>query len=251
MVPTIGIFPDRSAAERAVANLRGVGLSPKSIRVLVPGESDASVLVPTSEAEQPGIGKAIGGVIGGAVGAATGAEIGAAAAAAALTPIAAPAVAIGLVGAVLLSLTGAAAGGALEHALANGVPKDELFVYEEALRRGKSIVVAMTSDAREQEQVATALEASGTESVDAARKQWWIGLRDAEALEYRAEGFHFERDEETYRQGFEAALSAATRGRADREVVKYVKERYPTTYRKAAFRRGYERGRAYSKRLTM
>ena len=116
-------------------------------------------------------------------------------------------------------MSGAAVGGALEHALANGLPKDELFVYEDALRRGKSIVVAMTSDAGEQEQAATALEASGAESVDAARKQWWIGLRDAEALEYRAEGFDFERDEETYRQGFEAALSAGTRGRADREVV--------------------------------
>jgi hypothetical protein len=250
MTPTIGIFSERTEAERAIANLRAVGVSPKSIRVLVPGASDTEPLnVPTSEAEQPGMGKAIGGVLGGAVGAATGAEIGAAAAASALVPVAGPAIAIGLVGAVLLSFGGAAAGGALEHNLATGLPKDELFVYEDALRRGRTIVVVMTADANEREQAVTALEASGAESVDAARKQWWIGLRDAEALEYRAEGFDFERDEATYRQGFEAALSVSTRGRADRDVATYLEERYPDSYRTAAFRRGYDRGRAYHERL--
>ena len=250
MTPTIGIFSERAEAERAVANLRAVGVPPKSIRVLVPGASDTEVLkMPTSEAEQPGMGKAIGGVLGGAVGAATGAELGAVAAASALLPIAGPAIAIGLVGAVLLSLGGAAAGGALEHNLSTGLPKDELFVYEDALRRGHTIVVVMPADENEREQAVTALEASGAESVDAARKQWWIGLRDAEALEYRAEGFDFERDEATYRQGFEAALSAATGSLADRDVTKYLNDRYPDAYRKAAFRRGYDRGRAYYERL--
>ena len=42
--------------------------------------------------------------------------------------MAGPAIAIGVVGAVLLSLGGAAVGGALENALTNGLPKDELFV---------------------------------------------------------------------------------------------------------------------------
>ena len=151
--------------------------------------------VPTSEAEQPGIGKAMGVVIGGAVGAAGGAELGAVAAATALLPAAGPAIAIGLVGAVLLSLGGAAAGSALENALSNGLPKDEVFVYEDALRRGFSIVVVMTPDAGEAAQAAATLEASGAESVDAARERWWIGLRDEEAFEYRAEGLDFQRDE--------------------------------------------------------
>src|SRR2546426_11990013 len=73
MTPTVGIFVERATAERAVANLRAIGVSPENIRVLVPGTSDAVVSkVPTSEAEQPGIGKAMGVVIGGAVGAAGG-----------------------------------------------------------------------------------------------------------------------------------------------------------------------------------
>src|SRR4030081_1269615 len=137
MTPTVGIFVDRASAERAVGNLRAVGISTKSINMLVPGTSEPLVSrVLTSEAEQPGMGKAIGGVIGGAVGGATGADRGGAAAGSALLPIAGPAIAIGIVGAVLLSLGGAAVGGALENAVATGLPKDELFVYEDALRRG-------------------------------------------------------------------------------------------------------------------
>src|SRR5262245_13761726 len=250
MTPTIAIFTERAAAERAVANLRAAGLPPKGIRVLVPGWSDDEVsALPTSEAEQPGIGKAVGGVVGGAVGAMTGAELGAAAAASVLMPVAGPAIAVGLVGAVLLTLGGALVGGAMERTLANGLPKDELFLYEDALRCGHSIVVVTTSDTDEQKRAVETLQAAGAESVDAARKQWWIGLRDAEAVEYRTKGFDFERDELTYREGFEAAVVVLTRGVGERGAVKLLRERYPSTYRTTAFRRGYERGRAYRERL--
>jgi hypothetical protein len=47
-----------------VADLRAAGLPPKSIRVLVPGRDEVSAL-PTSEAEHPGMGKAVGGVSAG------------------------------------------------------------------------------------------------------------------------------------------------------------------------------------------
>jgi len=248
MTPTIGIFTERATAERAVADLRAAGLPPKSIRVLVPGRDEVSAL-PTSEAEQPGMGKAVGGVVGGAVGAMTGAELGAAAAASMLVPVAGPAIAVGLVGAALLTIGGAAVGGAMERTLANGLPKDELFLYEDAIRRGHSIVVVTSSDTDEQKRAAEALEAAGAESVDAARKQWWIGLREAEAVEYRGEGLDFERDESTYREGFEAALVVLARGAGERGAVKLLQERYPSTYRTTAFRRGYERGRAYRERL--
>ena len=93
MTPTVGIFVDRASAERAVGNLRAVGVAADRIHVLIPGNSEPLVSrVPTSEAEQPGMGKAIGGVLGGAVGVATGAELGAVAAASALLPIAGPAI---------------------------------------------------------------------------------------------------------------------------------------------------------------
>ncbi len=236
MTPIVGIFVDRASAERAVGNLRAVGLSPKSVHVLVPGSEPLVSKLPTSEAEQPGMGRAIGGVLGGAVGVASGAEIGAAAAASA---------------AVLLSLGGAAVGGALENALANGLPKDELFVYEDALRRGYAIVVVVPADADEHERAVAVLEGSGAESVDAARERWWIGLRDTEAFQYRADGLDFQRDEVVYREGFEAALSLPARERTERDTDALLKDRYPATYRDPAFRRGYARGRAHYRRLLM
>src|SRR5262245_9799559 len=250
MTPTVGIFVDRASAERALGNLRAVGISPKNIHVLVPGTSEPlASRVPTSEGEQPGMGRAIGGVLGGAVGVATGAEIGAAAAASALVPVAGPAIAIGIVGAVLLSLGGAAVGGALENALVNGLPKDGLFVYEEALRRDHSIVIVMPADANERDRAVAVLEGSGAESVDAAHERWWIGLRDSEAVDYRADGRDFQSDEKVYREGFEAALSTAMRDRTPGDIDAMLKERYPATYGGPAFRRGFERGRAYYRRM--
>jgi len=154
-----------------------------------------------------------------------------------------------VVGAVLLSLGGAAVGGALENALTNGLPKDELFVYEDALRRGYSIVIIMPSDPSEQERAVAVLDGSGAESIDAARDRWWIGLRDTEAFEYRADGLDFQRDEAVYREGFEAALSCSTRGLDAREVDALLKSRYPTTCQQPAFRRGFDRGLAHYRRL--
>jgi hypothetical protein len=250
MTPTIGIFVARTAAERALANLCAVGFPPASIRLLVPGNSSAvAARVPTSEAEQPGIGMAMGGVIGGAVGAAGGAGLGAAAAATALLPATGAAIAIGLVGALLLSLGGAAAGSALEDALSNGLPKDEVFVYEDALRQGFTIVVVSTADAAARKTATMTLEASGAESVDAARERWWIGLREMEVFDYHSDALDFRRDEPMYRQGFEAAQSLSARDLSSRDATGYLQQRYPDTHDSAAFRRGYARGRAHYRRL--
>jgi hypothetical protein len=87
------------------------------------------------------------------------------------------------------------------------------------------------------------------QSVDAARERWWIGLRETEAFEYRADGHDLQRDEAVYREGFEAALSASMRDRIERDTDTELKSRYPATYRELAFRRGYARGRAYYRRL--
>src|SRR5258706_15845976 len=112
MTPTVGIFFDRASAERAVNNLRAVGLSPKSIHVLVPGSEPLVAKVATSEAEQPGMGKAIGGARAGAARAASCAELGAAAAAGAVLPVAGPAHAVRIVRAPLPSPGGAGLPGA-------------------------------------------------------------------------------------------------------------------------------------------
>jgi len=47
--------------------------------------------------------------------------------------------------------------------------------------------------------------------VDAAREQWWIGLRGAELEHYSSTGRKFGDDEKFYRMGFESALHARSR----------------------------------------
>src|SRR4029434_2882867 len=153
------------------------------------------------ETEQPGMGKAIGAVVGGVTGAALG-PIGLAFVSL-LVPGVGAVAAAGLYAAALLGVGGAAAGaavgGTLEDSMSDGLPKDALFVYEDALRRGRTVVIALAKDDEQAEAARTALEEVGAESIDAARKQWWIGLRDAEAEHYSAGERDFTADEAAYR----------------------------------------------------
>ena len=98
---------------------------------------------------------------------------------------------------------GAAAGRGIENRLFTGLPEDEVYFYEDALRRGHAVVVAFTSDDEMQKEAEILLRDAGAESLDAARESWWIGLRSAE-LEHYESRQDFHRDEPTYRRGFEA-----------------------------------------------
>ena len=71
------------------------------------------------------------------------------------------------------------AGDVVEEKLSFGVPHDELLVYEESVRRGRALVVAATASAEEADAARNALKAAGAQSVDAAREDWAVGLRNA------------------------------------------------------------------------
>src|SRR5437867_13198078 len=73
-------------------------------------------------------------------------------------------------------------------ALGEGLPKDELFVYEDALRQRRTVLIALAHNERQAAEARTVLAESGAESVDAAREKWWLGLRDAEAEIYAVQG---------------------------------------------------------------
>ena len=64
--------------------------------------------------------------------------------------------------------------------MSDGIPEDEIFVYEDALRKGRSVVIALTDDSRSTAEIREILSRNRAESIDAAREQWWIGLRSAE-----------------------------------------------------------------------
>lgn len=245
MKSVAGVFPASADAVRAADHLRSMGIH--QLSVLTPGDSKKTVerRVPTSDTEQPGMGPAVGGVVGGAIGVAGGMELGVAAASL-LIPGVGPVIAMGLLGAAVLgaggAAVGAATGGAIENAASDGLPKDELFVYEDALRRGRSVLVAFAEDDDQATLIRGVLDREGAETVDAARHEWWVGLRPAEEEEYRAEGRDFQKDEKTYRMGFEAALHPDTRGKPYEEAITGLRERYPRESGEYCFRRGYERG---------
>jgi hypothetical protein len=221
MQSVVGVVRTPEDARRiAAAVVREVPAA--RVRVLTPASSAADrAAVPTDEAEQPGMGGALGAVAGGAAGAAVGTLL--------LPPVGAIAI-LGIAAAALLGAVGVgSAGQALEDSLAFGLPKDEVFVYADALRDGHSVVIAYVESDDELARAHQTLCAAGAETVDAARDAWWVGLRDAEAAEY-GDTAQFAADEPSYREGFEAAC----RGDAPPPVVK-----------DDAFRAGYVRGRAY------
>jgi hypothetical protein len=251
MSTVAGIFQSRADAERAAENLRSAGVSDDHINLLTPGTTQGEVeaSVPTTETEQPGMGGALGGTVGAALGAAGGMHIGAALASL-LVPGVGPVLAAGVIGAALLGVGGAAAGAAAGDALEDnieGLPVDELYVYEDALRHGHSVVIAVADGDDQAEGARTILAQAGAESVDAAREDWWVGLRDAEEAEY-AEG-DFKADESDYRRGFEAAQHPRLRGRAYEEVQERLRELHADAFEAAPFRKGYERGQSYQSAL--
>lgn len=250
MSTVAGTFSSRAEAERAVENLRSAGLADERVSLLTPGATQSEIdrEVPTTETEQPGMGAALGGTVGGAMGVASGATLGAAAASL-FVPGVGPIMAAGLVAAALLgaggAAAGAAAGDALEDNMARGLPHDELFVYEDALRRGRSVVIVLADDEEQAESARQVLGQSGAETLDAARESWWVGLRDGEEAEYTEGGGDFRADEPVYRRGFESALDRRARGRTFEEDFERLRECFGEECDRPPFRRGYERGRRY------
>jgi hypothetical protein len=238
METVAGIFRSRAEAEKAIQQLHLLGVPNDRLALLTPGMDDDQVEeeVPTSDSEQPGMGKAMGGAVGGAMGVAGGASLGAAAASL-LVPGVGPVIAGTILGAAILgaggTVTGMAAGEALEEGLVKGLPHDELYLYEDAVRKGRSVVIAFVETDEAEEAARNALTSAGAETVDAAREDWWLGLRDVEQEHYQTTGRDFQKDEANYRRGFESALNREESAGEQDE----------------AFRRGYERGQAYQKNL--
>jgi hypothetical protein len=267
MKSVTGVFRSAADAQRAAKQMKSVGLREDQITLLTPehvnrgsitpGNDEVAVQsVPTDATEQPGMGKAIGALIGGGAGLTAGPLV-----VAALIPGVGPVTAIGLLAGAFVGAAGAgigaAVGGKSENFMSEGLPEDEMFVYEDALRAGRSVLIASAEDDAEAARFRELLKAEGAEEVDAAREKWWIGLRGAEQEHYSAaDGKNFGEDEKFYRMGFESALHARTRckeydqvmGEMTAQMEKLERE-YPGANVEEPFRRGYERGRDYYQRL--
>jgi hypothetical protein len=251
-----GVFRSESDAQHALSEIRSAGFNQDRLTLLTPASTKLDQnAIPVTAAEQPGMGKAMGAVVGTAAGMSGGPLM-----VAALIPGVGPITAIGLLGGALLAAAGASVGavvgGKLENAMTEGLPEDELFVYEDALRKGRSVLIAMAEDESAASPIRDLLRAEGAETVDAARDQWWIGLRDAEQEHYSRFSRNLTENEKFYRLGFEAALHARSRCKEYDQVlsemtaqIEELERQYPGAGAAEPFRKGYERGRDYYQRL--
>jgi hypothetical protein len=247
MQAVVGVVRQYSDALRIVEALRQIDVPDRNISVLSPETPETALrAIPTTDAESPGIGGTIGSVVGGAAGTAGGLAVASLAVPGVGPIIAAGAIALGLLGAV----AGGAVGGQLEDTLSKGLPTDELYVYRHALRTGRSIVVVTVEDQAQAHRVRELIARLGAESVDAAREEWWIGLRDAEEAEYTRQGGDFRKDETFYRLGFDAALRLPQKAPSFDDARSTLRDRHGPATEEPAFRAGYNRGRAYRSRET-
>ena len=205
MIDVAGIFNSRTTAERATERLRSIGIADEHLALLTPGTSEEEVEEAVKVAETNHTGEKIGGAVGRGLGIAGGIMIGGAVGSF-FVPGVGAVLAAGVLGAALLGTggasLGAAAGGALDEAIASGLPHDELHIYEEAIRQGRTVVVAVAKDEEQAEAAREQLAQERAESIDAARESWWGGLRGVEAEAYEKQSRDFAMDEPLYRRGF-------------------------------------------------
>ena len=122
-------------------------------------------------------------------------------------------------------------GSALETTLSQGVPRDDLFVIEDALRSGHSVALALVEDQAAAQRAHEALRAEGALDMETARDRWWASLTEAER------GVFNPVEEHAYRCGFEAAQWCDNR--------ENVRALHGDVIDEPAFLRGWERGHDY------
>lgn len=243
-----GVFKARDNAEKAVNHLRSLGIPDQRLGILTPGSAasenvEAGVVV--TDTEDPGMGRAMGAAVGGAMGAAGGATLGLAVASLAL-PGVGPVIAFGMVGAALLGLVGAAAGSAVgdtvEEELGEGIPHEDVYLYEDALRHGNSILIAYAEEGEQADRAKEAMNNAGAQDIETLRENWWQELRHNERAHYQGD---FDRDELSYRRGYLAALHPKRRGKPYSEVEEDLRAAYAGSVLDRPFQYGYERGQSY------
>jgi hypothetical protein len=251
MQAVTGVFKSHDHAENAVNQLRSLGIPDNRIGIVRPGSTTSERLesgVPVTDSEDPGMGRAMGAAVGGAMGAAGGATAGLAVASL-IVPGIGPLLAFGMVGAALLGVVGAAAGSAVgdtvEEELGEGIPHEDVYLYEDALRHGYTVLIAYVEEGDQADRASEAMENAGAEDLDELRENWWQELRDEERTRYTG---NFDEDELSYRRGYTAALHPRRRGRVYSDVEDELRTEYANTVLDRPFQSGYERGLNYRSR---
>jgi uncharacterized protein (TIGR02271 family) len=204
----VGLFDTHAGAERAVEELHRQGFTEDEVGLVANNatgiyNTDRSSSVNQDEAAEGAGSGAIGGtVVGGGLGLLLSLGL-------LVIPGIGPVAAAGTLATVLGSTAlgagiGAAAGGLIGALVNSGVPENEANLYAEGVRRGGTLVMVTTSDARADDAVAI-LEASDPVNVEERE----AGLRQSGWQGFDPEGRPYEADEiERYRH--EAAHTPQT-----------------------------------------
>jgi hypothetical protein len=181
MAVIAGVFTNLDQARSAAAGLRAA-MGAGRIYLLTPGDAEEVHSVPTTEDMAP-VAKYLAFALGAALGLGFGAVL-------FLFVLDVP-TPLAILGMLILAALGAfllgSAGRGVDESAFQGLPADEVFVYKDALRQGRAIVLIRMNDTSRVETLKGLLEANGAESLDPARKDAWVGVGSAEDLEYDPE----------------------------------------------------------------
>jgi hypothetical protein len=234
-----GVFESGARAIRAVQALRTAGVKDDNVVALMPGsdpkefELEAEML---HDQEGPGAWAAIGAGIGSFAGAAF---------VSAVLPGIGPILGLGALAAAFIAggIGGKLAGDAIERSSIHDDVGDDLYLFEDTLRREKALVVVMIDRKTDPRTVQQILSAAGAMSLDEARAHWWRDRREEEERHYASlgNGRGFSQAEAAYRRGFEAAFDPRYRGRKFESVALKLRTRFHDA-EEEDFRAGFERG---------
>lgn len=233
-----GIFDERMAAEAATEELVGL-LGKDAVHLLTVSSPEEDVeAVPTVGDRSP-VGSAVGGVVGGLLGAGLGFFVPGVGQVAAFGALATLALAAGG------GVAGYAVGDALEKLRAGGLPERAIPVIEDALRSGKSVVIAVVDTEEGEQAAAHALTRHDGVDLETAREAWWGRVRKTETEAVAEADAEVGVLEEDFRQGFEAALSPSGRQHGYADMAAELERRYPESFNTPAFKLGFQRGKRH------
>jgi hypothetical protein len=243
----VGIFPSHAEAEAALRALHENGFSDDQF-LLMSSESTSSNLAANPPKPEPRGGRGVntGQVAGAITGFASG-VLGSALVTFAL-PGVGPIVAVGAfaLGGSLGAVAGGVVGNAVQAAYAPTLPPEDLFIYEDALRRGERVLIVQPSDEVREQIAQDIMRAPGTISTDNVWRRWWSELSQHESAAYHTvSSTPFAQIEEGYQRGFKAALDGRLRGKPPTEQDALVKEYYGEAAQTQPFQQGFARGNLY------
>ena len=127
----------------------------------------------------------------------------------------------------------------VEEELGEGIPHEDVYLYEDALRHGHTVLIAYADEGDQSDNASEVMRKAGAEDLDELRENWWEELREGERTNYTGD---FDSDEESYRRGYTAALHPQRRERAYSDVEDELRTQYANTVLDRPFQSGYERG---------